>query len=93
MLFIHIKHPPLTVSVLCVLGKMSGKQEPDQVPAEAIVQWAGRLWELVMCIEERSGETTPESAFYRILLHIILMQWLLEEEPNPGRLPSPTREP
>ncbi len=71
---------------------MSGRQEPYQLPGESLAQFADRLWQLIMSIEETYGQTTLQSEQYRMMLFVVEMQLLLEEEFNVTRLPSPSRD-
>ncbi len=75
---------------------MSGRQEPYQLPGESPAQFAERLCQLIMSIEERSGHSTLQSETYRMLLFVVEMQLLLEEEEEEAnfvRVPPITREP
>ncbi len=71
---------------------MSTRQEHFQLPGESLAQYADRLWHLIMCIEESSGESTLQLENNRMLLFVVEMQLLLEEEANFVRLPPITRE-
>ncbi len=67
-------------------------QEPYQLPGESLAQYADRLWQLIMSIEETNGQSTLQSEQYRMLLFVVEMQLLLEEEFNVTRLPPPSRD-
>ncbi len=74
---------------------MSVRQEPYQLPGGSLAQFADRLWQLIMSIEESSGRSTLQSETYRMLLFVVEMQLLLEEEEEANfvRVPPITREP
>ncbi len=67
-------------------------QEPYQLPGESLAQYADRLWQLIMSIEETNGQSTLQSEQYRMLLFVAEMQLLLEEEFHFTRLPPASRE-
>ncbi len=67
-------------------------QEPYQLAGESIVQYADRLWQLIMSIKETFGQPTLQSEQYRMMLFVVEMQLLLEEEVNVTRLPPPSRD-
>ncbi len=66
-------------------------QEPYQLPGESLAQFADRLWQLIMSIEESNGQPNLQSEQYRMMF-VVEMQLLLEEEFNVTRLPPPSRE-
>ncbi len=71
---------------------MPERQEPYKLPGESLAQFADRLWQLIMSIEENNGQPTLQSEQYRIMLFVVEMQLLLEEEFNITRLPPASRE-
>ncbi len=71
---------------------MPERQEPYQLPEESLAQFADRLWQLIMSIEETNGQSTLESEQYRMMLFVVEMQLLLEEEVNVTRSPPASRE-
>ncbi len=65
---IHHKQLPFFV-----LEKMSERQEPNQLPEESRAQFAERPWQVVMCIKERNGTSTPKSDHYRMMQFVIMV--------------------
>ncbi len=65
---IHHKQLPFFV-----LDKMSERQEPNQLPEESRAQFAERLWQVIMCIQERNWPSSPESDHYRMVQFVIMV--------------------
>ncbi len=71
---------------------MCVKLEPYQLLGETLAEFAERLWQVVIGIEERSIQGTHELEYYRTLLFIVEKHFILEKEANFVRRPPSAYE-